>query len=376
MKAVINGKIIDQKKIVENCTLYFDEKIRGISSEKPGVDCEIIDAGGSYVSAGFVDMHIHGSGGSDVMDGTFAALETISRTLLQTGTTSFAATTMTMQQEAIIRALDAVAKYGTKLSGAKVAGVHLEGPFISPVRSGAQDAASIQRPDLEWIKPYLGMVRVITIAPEREGAKEFIETVARDYPHIVLSIGHSDADYDQARESFAWGISHATHLFNAMPPWHHRAPGVIGAVFDSDTVTADIIADLVHTHPSILKSVQRIKKEKLILISDAMRAGCMKSGIYELGGQRVVVEEGRALLDDGVLAGSVLKLNEAVRNYCTFSEATLAEAVYAATTLPAEKIGLRAGALKEGYAADIVMFDDSIQIHSVYIDGELKWRAE
>jgi len=373
MKAVVNGKIIDGKKIIEGSILYFDEKIRGISREKPGSECEVINAEGHYVSAGFIDIHIHGSGGADVMDATPEALETISRTLLKTGTTSFVATTMTMPQSAIIGALETVRTYGPKVSGAKIAGIHLEGPFINPARSGAQDSSYIQEPTLDWLMPYLNLVRVITIAPEIKGAQAFIETVKEAYPHILLSIGHSNMDYEGALESFSWGISHATHLFNAMPSWHHRKPGIVGAVFDSK-VTADIIADLIHTHPSILGTVEKVIGERVILITDAMRAGCMKSGAYDLGGQRVTVKEGRAELDNGVLAGSVLKLNEAVRHYYVHTEATLAEAVFAATTLPAKRLGLPCGSLKRGYDADIVIFDEDVNVQSVYVDGELKWR--
>jgi len=373
MKAVVNGKIIDGKKIIEGSVLYFDEKIRGISREKPGSECEVINAEGHYVSAGFIDIHIHGSGGADVMDATPEALETISRTLLKTGTTSFVATTMTMPQSAIIGALETVRTYGPKVSGAKIAGIHLEGPFINPARSGAQDSSYIQEPTLDWLMPYLNLVRVITIAPEIKGAQAFIETVKEAYPHILLSIGHSNMDYEGALESFSWGISHATHLFNAMPSWHHRKPGIVGAVFDSK-VTADIIADLIHTHPSILGTVEKVIGERVILITDAMRAGCMKSGAYDLGGQRVTVKEGRAELDNGVLAGSVLKLNEAVRHYYVHTEATLAEAVFAATTLPAKRLGLPCGSLKRGYDADIVIFDEDVNVQSVYVDGELKWR--
>jgi N-acetylglucosamine-6-phosphate deacetylase len=249
--------------------------------------------------------------------------------------------------------------------------LHLEGPFLNPAKSGAQDARFIQKPNFDWIVPYLDHIRVITIAPEMPGAESFIREIAVSHPQIILSIGHSEADYDTALESFGWGISHVTHLFNAMPPWHHRAPGIIGALFDSD-ITADIIADLIHTHPNALRTVQAIKKEKLILITDAMRAGCMKSGIYDLGGQKVTVSEGRATLDNGVLAGSVLKLNEAVKNYYTLTDATLSEALFSVTELPAQRLGLSSGVLKEGFDADIVIFDDEIQIKSVYIDGEYK----
>ena len=373
MKAIINGSIIDNGKVWVGYHLFFDEKIVALSREDPPKECEIIDAKGLYVSAGFVDIHIHGSGGADVMDATPEALETISQSLLKTGTTSFVATTMTMRQEDILSALDAVIMYGGKVSGAKIEGIHLEGPFINPLKCGAQDPEYIQQAGFEWIEPYLPHIRVMTIAPEMQGAEEFIRNISRAYPHIILSIGHSEANYEQTMQSFKWGISHATHLFNAMPPWHHRKPGIIGAVFESD-VTADIIADLVHTHPAALRTVEKIKKDRLILITDAMRAGCMKSGQYDLGGQDVRVAEGRATLANGTLAGSVLKLNEAVKNFYTYTDATLIDAIRAVTTLPAKRLGLPIGELKVGHDADIVIFDETITIQKVYMDGCLKYQ--
>ncbi|MEA3456449.1 MAG: N-acetylglucosamine-6-phosphate deacetylase [Campylobacterota bacterium] len=373
MKAIINGIIIHDKNILTGYHLFFDEKIVALSQEEPPEFCEIIDAEGLYVSAGFVDIHIHGSGGADVMDATPEALETISQSLLQTGTTSFVATTMTMSQEDIIKALDMVIAYRDKVSGAKIEGIHLEGPFINPLKCGAQDPKYIQQAGFEWIEPYLPHIRVITIAPEMQGAELFIKKISQSYPDIILSIGHSEANYDQSMQSFEWGVSHATHLFNAMPPWHHRKPGIIGAVFEGD-VTADIIADLIHTHPSILDSVEKIKKDRLILITDAMRAGCMRSGEYDLGGQNVTVAEGRATLENGVLAGSVLKLNEAVKNFYTHTEATLIDAIGAVTTLPAKRLGLPIGELRVGRDADIIIFDDAVTIQQVYVNGCLKYQ--
>ena len=373
MKAIINGTIIDNGKVWTGYHLLFNEKIATLSQKDPPKECEIIDAEGLYVSAGFVDVHIHGSGGADVMDATPEALETISQSVLQTGTTSFVATTMTMRQEDILRALDTVIMYGGKVTGAKIKGIHLEGPFINPLKCGAQDPKYIQQAGFEWIEPYLPHIRVITIAPEMLGAEEFIRKISQSYSHIILSIGHSEANYEQTMQSFEWGISHATHLFNAMPPWHHRKPGLIGAVFESD-VTADIIADLIHTHPTALRIVEKIKKDRMILITDAMRAGCMKSGHYDLGGQKVTVADGRTTLDNGVLAGSVLKFNDAVKNFYTHTDATLAEAIAAVTTLPAKRLGLPIGELRAGYDADIVIFDEAIAIEKVYINGCLKYQ--
>ena len=371
MKAIINARLIEGDSVVEGKVLLFDKKIIEIAESVPE-GAEIIDAGGAYVSAGFIDLHIHGAGGADVMDATTEALETISRTLLQTGTTSFLATTMTMSTEAIDSALQNVKIHKEKVSGARILGVHLEGPFINPSRHGAQEVAYIQRPNLDLIADHTESIRMITLAPEVEGAEAFIRDLTEQYPHIILSVGHSDATYDQCKESFGWGVSHATHLFNAMNGYHHREPGIIGAVFESD-VTCDIIPDLVHTHPSALELTYRLKKDKLILITDAMRAGCMKNGLYDLGGQRVVVKEGKAELEDGTLAGSVLRLNEGLRKMVAHTSMSLVEAVKSVTEIPARKLGISKGELRRGYDADIVIFDEDFSIISTVVAGELKY---
>ncbi len=319
-------------------------------------------------------MHIHGSGGADVMDASFEALETISTTLLQTGTTSFLATTMTMSPEAIDNALQNIQNSSQNVTGAKILGTHLEGPFINADKHGAQDKKYVQKPNLELIEDYISSVKMITIAPEVEGAKAFIRYLRTNYPHIVLSVGHSDANYAQSKESFTWGVNHATHLFNAMTPYHHREPGIVGAVFDTEDVSCDIIADLVHTHPSLLALTHKIKQEKLILITDAMRAGCMKCGSYNLGGQKVAVKEGKATLEDGTLAGSVLKMNEALYTMLKHTSMTRIEAINAVTKIPAEKLGIKKGVLKQGYDADIVIFDEDFSIISTIIAGEVKYR--
>ena len=373
MKAITHAKIFLEDKIIEGKILLFDHKIVNIVDEIDLTDIETIDANGAYVSAGFIDLHIHGSGGADVMDATPDALELISSTLLQTGTTSFLATTMTMSSEDIDKALQNIQFHAKKVSGAHILGIHLEGPFINISKHGAQDKAYVQTPNVALIKNYMQEVKMITLAPEIEGAEGFVKLLTKEYPHIILSIGHSDASYEESQKSFSWGISHATHLFNAMNPYHHRKPGIVGAVFDSD-VTCDIIADLVHTHPTALELVQKVKKEKLILITDAMRAGCMKCGTYDLGGRSVEVDEGKAILEDGTLAGSVLKMNDALLNMKTHTSMSLIEIVNSVTKIPARKLGVHKGELREGYDADIVIFDEKFSIISTIVNGEVKYK--
>lgn len=371
--AIINAKLVVDDTLVEDKILLYDHKIIDIVDDimlSDSDDVKVIDAKGAYVSAGFIDLHIHGSGGADVMDATPQALETLSCALLPTGTTSFLATTMTMSTEDIDKALQNIQKYGKDVTGANIVGVHLEGPFINASKHGAQDKKYVQVPNVDLIESYMDNVKMITLAPEVKGSESFVKHMTKEYPHVILSAGHSNTTYDEAKQSFGWGISHVTHLFNAMPAYHHRAPGLIGAVFDTD-VTCDIIADLVHTHPSTLALAHQLKGDKLILITDAMRAGCMKCGMYDLGGRAVEVKDGKALLADGTLAGSVLKMNEAMSNMLKHTSMSVVEVVNAVTKIPAQKLGLKKGILKKGYDADIVLFDENFSMIKTIINGKI-----
>lgn len=367
MKAIINAKIITDKKVLEGYNLLFTHEILKITKELP-IWAKVIDAKGLYLSAGFIDLHIHGSAGFDVMDATPQALEAMSQSVLQTGTTSFLATTMTMSTQKIQNALRVVQNHQHN-KGAKVLGAHLEGPFINTKKHGAQNPDFIQTPNVELIEPFMDVVKMITLAPEVEGAKAFIEHLHLNHPHVVLSIGHSDALYEVAKQSFRWGVSHVTHLFNAMNPLHHREPGIVGAVFDTKEVSCEIIADKIHVHPSLFNMVYQVKKEQLLLVTDAMRAGCMHCGEYDLGGQSVIVKEGEARLEDGTLAGSVLKLNEALKNFYEHSDISLVELINMVTKLPAKKLGLKLGKLEEDYPADLVLFDNNFKVHQTFVNG-------
>ena len=275
---------------------------------------------------------------------------------------------MTMSEEAINQALRTVQEHKHS-KGAKVLGVHLEGPFINKSKHGAQNPEFIQKPNFKLIEPYMEIVKMITLAPEVEGAKKFITKIKEEYPQVLLSVGHSDASYETTKESFTWGVSHATHIFNAMNPLHHREPGIVGAVLENEQISCEIIADLIHVHPLFFNLVHKLKKEQLLLVTDAMRAGCMHCGEYDLGGQKVLVKEGEARLEDGTLAGSVLKLNEALKNFYEHTDISLPELIAMVTTLPAKKLGLKAGALKEEYPADLVLFDEEFNVEIVVIDG-------
>jgi len=374
VRAIVNAKIITDKEVLVGYNLLFSKKIIKITKELP-IWAKVIDAKGLYLSAGFIDIHIHGSAGFDVMDATSEALESIAKSLLQTGTTSFLATTMTMSKEAIEKALVVVQNH-KHAEGAKVLGVHLEGPFINEKKHGAQNPAFIQKPNFELIEPYMDIVKMITLAPEVDGGEVFIKYVNEHYPKVLLSVGHSDASYEVTKQSFSWGISHVTHLFNAMNPLHHREPGIVGATLENSKVSCEIIADMIHVHPLFFNIVYKLKKEQLVLITDAMRAGCMHCGEYDLGGQKVVVKEGEARLENGTLAGSVLRLNEALKNFYKYADITLPELIATVTTIPAKKLGLKSGSLQESYLADFVLFDERFEIFKTFIDGKEVYRKE
>ncbi|MBN2722384.1 MAG: N-acetylglucosamine-6-phosphate deacetylase [Campylobacterales bacterium] len=375
LSAIVNAKIVLEDRIVEDYVVIFDQSIKDIVCKNESgkyADCYMIDAKGAYLSAGFIDLHIHGSGGADTMDASLDALQTISDTVLQTGTTSFLATTMTMSKDDIVNALVNIRDNARLVNGASILGVHMEGPFINPAQCGAQDKEFILAPSMEIIDEFAPFVKMITFAPEVAGGMKFVENINAKYPHVILSIGHSNASYEEAKKSFDAGVSHATHLGNAMSGFHHRTPGVLGAVLDSD-ITCDVIADGIHTHKASLHIFWKQKKEKLILITDAMRAGCMKCGAYNLGGQEVMVANGKATLADGRLAGSVLKLNEALANMLEFTDMTLEEAIYSVTAAPARKLGIKKGFIKAGYDADMVLFDEKLDILSTIVDGKIKY---
>ncbi|SHK08103.1 N-acetylglucosamine-6-phosphate deacetylase [Tepidibacter formicigenes] len=373
MKAIINGKIILEDSILNNYILLYDKEVIDIvkKDEFNITDIEeIIDAKDNFVSPGFIDLHIHGSGGFDTMDATFEAVNNISKSIVKTGVTSFLPTTMTMPKKDIINALENIKKCINKVEGAKIYGVHLEGPFINKKYKGAQNEKYILKPDYEFIKPYLDILKIITFAPEEDEEYKFIENMKK-HKNITLSIGHTNATFEQALRAMDNGVNYVTHTFNGMNGLHHRNPGVIGAVFSRD-IYCEIIADTIHVHKGFFQAFIDInKKDKVILITDSMRAGCMKCGEYDLGGQRVIVDENSARLENKTLAGSILKLNEAVKNIKDNTNYKLNEIVNMASLNPAKAIGLddKLGSIGKGKMSDLVIFDKNINILKTIING-------
>ena len=370
MKAIINGKLVTLNGVIENKVLVFNETIQHIQTEVP-IDCEVIDAKGMYIAPGLIDVHVHGSCGADTMDQTTEAIKLMSTGIAKNGVTSFLPTTMTMSPKDIYGALNVIREcMEQSLNGAKVLGAHMEGPFINRIYKGAQPEQYVIKPSYEFIKDYTDVIRLVSYAPEMDEDYSFTKEV-KEKTDITLSIGHTNATYDQAKEAFSLGCSHVTHLFNAMTPLNHRKPGVVGAALTSDVFT-ELIADTIHVNKQLFQFVLDNKgKEKIVLITDSMRAGCMKDGQYDLGGQPVVVKDGAARLESGNLAGSVLTLNKAIYNFLQNTNATIAEVIHMASLNPATSIGVcnRKGSLEIGKDADIAIFDEEMNCYLSIVEG-------
>ena len=374
-KCIVNGKVILHDEIVEKNVFIDGDKIMEISDRQPTEE-EIIDAKGAYVSPGFIDVHTHGRGGSDTMYATFEDLNTISKATLKTGVTSFLPTTMTMPVDDITKAIDNIATYKDQVEGAQILGTHLEGPFFNKKYKGAQPEECMILPTVEnyqsFVKGHQDVVRKISIAPELEHSLELIDYLKDK--NTVVSLGHTNATYEQAQAAIDAGATSGTHTYNAMTPLTHRAPGVVGAVMINDSVYAELILDGVHVNYAAAKALLRTKgKDKLILITDSLEAAGLENGKYLLGNQDVYVKDGEARLIDGTLAGSIVSMNTAVNNAYEHLGLTLNEAVNLASYNPAQSLNEPLlGEIKAGNYADIIFFDDDIQILQTMIKGQMK----
>lgn len=389
MKAVTNGKLIlpDERgefQIVEHQAILYDTKIEEIVPEMSlrggGVKLdEVIDAHGAYVSPGFINIHLHGCVGCDAMDDDPAAIASMALYQASTGVTAMLPTTMTYDFPTIYTALDHIrAAMVESGDGARILGAHMEGPFISVERRGAQAPEHIVSADYARIVDYRDVIRLITIAPEElKGDYTFVEQCQE--AGITISLGHSSADYNTARRAILqYGINHVTHLFNGMVPFHHRTPGLVGAALDTP-VDCELIADNVHLHPMTQRLVWRMKQGRhIVLITDSMRACGLGDGESELGGQVVRVSGQVAALKDGTIAGSVLTLDRAVANFAANTGAGLAATVSYATKAPAVSIGVydQMGSLEKGKRADITIFDGAVRVQRTIIGGRQVYQAD
>ena len=380
MKAVVNGKIILKDRIVEGSALLFSDVIEGILPvDKIPADAEIIDANGGYVSPGLIDLHIHGYLGCDVCDGTRESIRTISEGIIANGVTGYLPTTMTVDMKVIKQSLEVcreLKEESKSWNGSTILGVHAEGPFISESKKGAQDAKYILKPDASFVKEYADIIKVISLAPETD-TEDFaaIREIRRD-TDVVISMGHTSADYDTAMKSTNVGVRHATHLFNAMTPLAHRAPGVVGAALNAD-VSVELIVDTFHVSTELYDMLFKLKGRKLCFITDCLPAGGLPYGEYTLGGAKIVYRDIVCRLEDGTVAGSVLPLNKGVWNVYTNSNIPLNECVNCASLNPATTLGIadRKGSLEVGKDADVVITDAEFKVKKTIIGGEIRYEA-
>lgn len=376
MKGFINSWIVTEEGKIKGNLIIEDGKIASLGNESAQGLMELPE---NYtVIPGFIDEHIHGAMGSDAMDGTFKDLSTIAKALASEGTTGFLATTMTQSPENICHALNAVKEYREQNpeEGAEILGVHLEGPFIAKEHVGAQPIEYVQKPLVETFKVYEeasgNNIKIVTLAPEVEGAENLIKYLVSK--HIVASVGHTGATYEDVKRAIAAGASNATHTYNAMKGVHHREVGTVGATFLFDEINAEIICDGIHVSAPAIQLLYKNKPHnKFTLITDAMRAKHMPDGMYELGGQPVIVKNNEARLENGTLAGSVLKMNLAVKNVMKFLNLPLEEVVKYATINPARNLHIdsEVGSIKVGKRANLVVVDENLNVIMTIRDGKV-----
>ncbi len=361
-----NGNVFQEDKTFQVKDIYI-EKGKIVSGPEQATDSEEIDAAGLYVLPGLVDVHSHGAVGCDFSDGDPEGLKKILAYEYSCGVTSYCPTSMTLEKESILKIFHGMKDWKDEEKASAVAGINMEGPFLDTAKKGAHRAECIIPPDVDFFRECNAAcgnkIRLVTLAPNMEGALDFIKELKDE---TVISLGHSDADYDTSAKAFREGANHVTHLFNAMKPMGHRDPGLIAAASEDENCMAELICDGIHIHPSAVRAAFKLFPRRIVLISDSMRATGMEDGSYDLGGQQVTVNGNLATLANGTIAGSVTNLYKGMCNAIAFG-IPLGEAVAAATMNPAKSIGIydKVGSLTPGKKADILLVDKNMKIMQI-----------
>ena len=371
---IINGSVFVGEGFVERDVFVAEGRFVGEAARAEGG--QTVDAAGCYVIPGLVDLHFHGSAGADISDGDLAGLHRMGAYEASRGVTAMCPATMTLPEDVLMRAAQAAAAYEPAADEAALVGINMEGPFISPSKVGAQNPDYVRNPSAEEFRRLQeaagGLFKLVDIAPEEPGAEEFIREMANE---VRISLAHTCTDYETAARAFKLGARQLTHLYNAMDPMHHRKPGPIPAAVEHGEVTAEIIADGVHIHPAMVRlAFQLFGDNRMILISDTLRAAGLEDGTYDLGGQDVTVRGPVATIDNGALAGSVSDLMRCLTVAVRDMGIPLASAVKAASANPARALGLDAerGAIEPGKVADAVLLDkETLDLRAVVLRGEL-----
>ena len=382
MKYYVYAKqiVLDDQVIDKAYLTIEDGKFGPILMEEPQ-DAPIKDYSQSIVAPGLVDTHIHGYKSHDVMDNDFEGIKVISEGLLSCGVTSWLPTTLTSSAELLNDVCETIGNHYQEVTGAKIRGIFLEGPFFTEKYKGAQNPKYMSDPSVEklakWHELSQGLVNKIAIAPERKGVKEFIEFAKSK--GVYTALAHSDATYEEAAAAVEAGANIFVHIYNGMSGLHHRNPGMVGAALSLDKVFAEMICDGHHVHPAAARVVTRARgPQETVLITDCMRAGGMGEGQSRLGEFEVVVKDGTARLKDtGNLAGSILELKQGVKNVVDWGLVSPAEALRMASLIPAQSVGIESvcGRIAPGYEADFIVVSDQLELEATYLDGELRYQA-
>ncbi|ADL13045.1 N-acetylglucosamine-6-phosphate deacetylase [Acetohalobium arabaticum] len=376
MKCIIKADLIytpmkskAQYLVIADSTVL---KITDTLAEYDLSNFKLVDYSGCQIIPGLIDTHIHGGAGVEVMEASLASVKRLSHYGFKTGVTSLLPTTLAAPKSLLLDTLEIIKEAQTSCSN--IIGAHLEGPFINPKQAGAQKKEFITAPNRGYVDrlltDYKDLIKIVSLAPEVDGGLEMVDYLEQQ--GITTSVAHSAASLEVMQQAFSYGLSCATHIFNKMNSLHHRQPGTVGAVLNNDSCSCEVIADGIHIHPEVIGLLLKIKGvDKVILISDSMQAAGMGAGKYNLGNQKVTVDkQGRARLTDGTLAGSTLKLIDAVANVVEFTRLNFSQALKLATVNPAYKLGLeRKGRLKADYVADFVVVDEELEVLATYKKG-------